>query len=326
MNVCLRLCAALLLVGAAAVRADWHYQTGQAMGTEIIVQLWHEDPAQAELAALEVLAEMRRIDQWLSPWIDTSELYKVNQTAAQAPVPISAPLFKILDKAAYMSRLSEGAFDITFASVGYRYDYRQGKAPTDAEREALLPAIDYRLVVLDKTARTVQFIHPNVRIDLGGIAKGYAVDSAIALLAAKGIAHASVSAGGDSRILGDKRGRPWMVGIKNPRDEQQLALRLPLTDTAMSTSGDYERFFFDPVTGEREHHIINPRTGKASQGVMSATVLGPSGFDTDPLSTTVFILGAERGLALIDRLPGFDAIVIDATGQVHYSRGLAAPE
>lgn len=322
----LRLLLVMLFLASTTCHADWHYQTGQAMGTEIIVQLWHEDPAQAELAALEVLAEMRRIDQWLSPWIETSELYKVNQTAAAAPVPISEPLFRILDKAAYMSRLSAGAFDITFASVGYRYDYRQGKAPTDAEREALLPAINYQLVVLDQAAQTVQFMHPNVRIDLGGIAKGYAVDTAMALLTAKGITHASISAGGDSRILGDKRGRPWMVGIKNPRDESKLALRLPLTDTAMSTSGDYERFFFDPVTGEREHHIINPRTGKASQGVMSATVLGPTGFDTDPLSTTVFILGPERGLALINRLPGFDAIVIDAKGQVHYSQGLAAPE
>ena len=206
------------LLCSASAQADWHYERAAIMGTEITVYLWHSDQNQAEIAAAEVMAEMRRIDQWLSPWISTSELYRLNAQAAKAPVPVTAELKQLLEKALYYGQLSEGAFDITFASVGYRYDYRAGQQPDDAERKRLLPAINYKLIKLDPVHNTVFFAHPDVRIDLGGIAKGYAVDRAVDILRARGVAHASVSAGGDSRVLGDKRGRPWVVGIKNPRD------------------------------------------------------------------------------------------------------------
>lgn len=320
---CALLC--LMLCVASCVRAEWHYQQAAIMGTEITVYLWHDDPVQGELAAAEVMAEMRRIDQWLSPWISTSELYQLNAGAARAPMEVSADMVQMLDKAIYYGQLSRGAFDVTFASVGFRYDYRTGQQPSDDERARLLPAVNYRLIELDRAQRQVYYRHPDLRIDLGGIAKGYAVDRAVALLRARGVEHASVSAGGDSRVIGDKRGRPWVVGIKNPRSADAVALKLPLTDTALSTSGDYERFFIDD-SGARVHHILNPRTGKASTGVMSVTVLGPTGFDTDPLSTTVFVLGVQAGLALVETLPGFDAIVIDAGGQVHYSSGLQPPQ
>ncbi|UTA47875.1 FAD:protein FMN transferase [Simiduia sp. 21SJ11W-1] len=316
---------ALILCLPCLTQAEWHYERAAIMGTEITVYLWHEQPAEARLAALEVLAEMRRIDQWLSPWIESSELSKLNAEAARAPVAVTPELMQLLAKSLYYGQLSDGAFDITFASVGFKYDYRAGIQPDEKERKRLLPAVNYQSIALDQKAGTVAFKHPDLRIDLGGIAKGYAVDRAIDLLRARGIAHASVSAGGDSRMLGDKRGRPWIVGVKNPRQEDALALRLPLADVALSTSGDYERYFIDEQ-GRRVHHIINPRTGESSEGVMSVTVMGPKGFDTDPLSTTVFVLGVARGLALIERLPQYDAIVIDAAGKVHFSSGLQPPD
>jgi FAD:protein FMN transferase len=320
----LLLALGISLVWAMSARAGWHYEQAAIMGTEITVYLWHDDQTQAELAAAEVMAEMRRVDTWLSPWIGSSELAQLNLNAARAPVVVSEELLLLLNKALDYGDLSGGAFDITFASVGYRYDYRAGRQPDADERARLLPAINYRLVQLDHQRHTVFFAHPDVRIDLGGIAKGYAVDRAVDLLRARGVNQASVSAGGDSRVIGDKRGRPWVVGIKNPRAEDAVALKLPLTDTALSTSGDYERFFID-ASGARVHHILNPRTGAASTGVMSVTVLGPLGFDTDPLSTTVFVMGVQAGLALVERLPGFEAIVIDDRGQVHYSSGLQPP-
>ncbi len=315
----------LALCVSVSAHAEWHYERAAIMGTEISVYLWHEDASQAARAAAAVMDEMRRVDQWLSPWIETSELYRLNAQAARSPVPVSPELLQLLDKSLYYGELSGGAFDITFASVGFYYDYRAGTQPAAAARERLLPAINYRRIKLDHQARTVFFDHPDLRIDLGGIAKGYAVDRAVARLREHGVTHASVSAGGDSRMLGDKRGRPWIVGVKNPRVADALALKLPLSDTAMSTSGDYERFFIDEH-GQRVHHILNPRTGQSTAGVMSVTVLGPSGFDTDPLSTTVFVLGVTKGLALIERLPNFDAIIIDAKGQVHFSSGLQAPD
>ena len=271
---------------------------------------------------------MRRIDQAFSPWIETSELYRVNQHAAKAPQPISAEMLYLLERALFYGHLTQGAFDITFASVGYLYDYRAKQQPTEKQAQALLPAVNFQRIKLNPKAATIAFDHPDVRIDLGGIAKGYAVDRAIAILRNFEVEHATVSAGGDSRVLGDRRGRPWMIGIKKPRSlpgDEEPAIVLPLQDAAVSTSGDYERYFIDPDTGERIHHIINPRTGHSAHGLVSVTVIGRDGIDTDALSTSVFVLGVEKGLALINDLPGFDCVIIDSAGTVHYSQDLIDP-
>lgn len=330
--MCFRIYAALfsslLILAAAGVQAAWHGDEQAIMGTRVNVALWLDDDAKAEQAVAAVMAEMRRIDQQYSPFIATSELSQVNELApkatAEKPLRISAELARIIDKSLFYSRLSNGAFDITFASLGRYYDYRAKLKPSERQLEELLPAINYRFIHLDTKANTLWFEHPKVYIDLGGIAKGYAVDRAIDILLAFGIKHAHVSAGGDSRVLGDKFGRPWLVGIKNPRAKDKVAITLPLEDCAISTSGDYERYFIDS-DGQRVHHIINPRTGKSPHGIVSVSVIGPNGFDTDPLTKTVFIMGPEKGLALINSLPGFDAVIITEQGKVHYSKGLEPP-
>jgi thiamine biosynthesis lipoprotein len=139
-------------------------------------------------------------------------------------------------------------------------------------------------------------------------------------LQAAGVAHASISAGGDSRIIGDRLGQPWSVGIQHPRQEDQMSAVLPLVDTAVSTSGDYERYF--EKDGVRYHHILDPDTGRSATGSWSVTILGPEATLTDALSTSVFVLGPERGLALIDQLPGIDAIIIDPNGDLRFSADL----
>jgi len=163
-----------------------------------------------------------------------------------------------------------------------------------------------------------------VRINLGGIAKGYVVERGIDLLRNRGVEHAIVTAGGDSRLLGDRRGRPWMVGIRDPREDGQVAISVPLADEAISTSGDYERFFDED--GVRYHHIIRPSTGDPASGVHSASVFGPDAVITDALSTSVFVMGVAQGLTLIGNLPDYESIVIDADGKVYYSDGLVQPE
>ena len=163
-----------------------------------------------------------------------------------------------------------------------------------------------------------------MRIDLGGFAKGYAVDNATRILRALGIRHAMVSAGGDSRVIGDKRGRPWTIGIRDPRGgAADVVAVLPLEDTSISTSGDYERYF--DAGGERFHHLIDPATGRSPASVRSVTVLAEDGLTSEALSKAVFVLGTARGLALIDSFPGVDAIVVDAAGALHYSAGLVSP-
>lgn len=315
---------------ATPVRADWFSDTQSAMGTEIRVTVWHGAAAPARVAIAEVMAEMQRIDETLSPWIDTSDLARLNATAAQSPYSLSSEFAYLIERSLHYSHLSDGAFDITFASVGWLYDYRNHKRPDAETRARLLPAINYRWLNFDASKPSLGFAHKNVRIDLGGIAKGYAVDRAIEILSARGITQATVSAGGDSRVLGSKQGRPWIIGIKNPRqqptDEREVVLNLPLVDTAISTSGDYERYFIDEQTGERIHHILNPRTGQSAQELMSVTVLGPRAVDTDALSTALFVLGMEKGMRLINRLESFDAIIIDTNGRVRYSDGLVVPD
>jgi thiamine biosynthesis lipoprotein len=303
------------------LRADWVSADEAIMGTRISVQLWHQDKHQGEAAVQAVMDEFRRLDKKLSPYIESSELALVNRTAAREPTIISQEFFRLLETSLLYSELTEGAFDITFASIGHRYDYRKGIKPTDSLIEQALPLIDYRNIRLDAAKGSVFFEKPGVRIDLGGIAKGYAVDRGIELLQQKGIAHALISAGGDSRLLGDHRGRPWHIGIQAPRNKERMAVMLPLADSAISTSGDYERFF--EQDGIRYHHIISPKTGRSADTLQSVTIIGPNATRTDALSTSVFVLGAEKGMALINRLEDVDAVIIDRYGEMITSDGFA---
>jgi thiamine biosynthesis lipoprotein len=314
---------ALLLLLPTMVRAEWFQREAAIMGTRIAVELWSEDPELAQRAMDAVIAEMRRTDDLMSTYKPDSQLSQVNAHAFERPVQVDADIIAVVERGLEMSRLSGGAFDLTYASVGYLYDYRAHQRPTGQQIEAALPGVDYRQVQVDRDARTIRFLRRGVRIDVGGIAKGYAVDRSIERLRDLGIRHAMVTAGGDTGLLGDRRGKPWVVGIRDPRNEGRMVTRLPLADEAISTSGDYERYFEED--GVRYHHILVPGTGKPARTVRSATVLGPNATLTDGLSTSVFVLGVERGMQLIARLPGVEAVIVDAEGRVYYSDGLAPP-
>ena len=314
----------ILLAGAPQANAAWVEKTAPVMGTNVSVELWHPDEKIAAQLIQRVFDEMWRIDLLMSPFREQSELSRINRQAAKAPVKISQELFDLLQKANAFSRLSQGAFDITFASVGRLYDYREGIHPDQTHLDALLPKVNFNHLLFDPRQRTLAFAVDGVQIDLGGIAKGYAVDRAIELLKTAGVAHALVSAGGDSRILGDRRGRPWHVAIRNPRERSATVVMLPLTDAAVSTSGDYERYF--EADGVRYHHILTPATGRPPNQLRSVTIIGSDATTTDALSTTVFVMGLEQGLALIETLADVEAVIIDSDSQMHYSSGLAAPE
>jgi len=314
--------ASLLLADTA--RAEWLERVEDGiMGTRIVVELWAADRAQGEAAIEAVLEEMRRVDEAMSTYKPTSELSLVNARAAREPVKISSELFDLLSTSLEYSRITHGAFDITYASVGYMYDFRKHVHPNDEQIAAALPGINYRHVQLDRNNRTVRFARPGVRIDLGGIGKGHAVDRGIAILQARGIDRALVTAGGDSRIIGDRFGKPWVVGIRHPDRKDEVIARIPLEDAALSTSGDYERYFDE--NGVRYHHILDPKTGRSPHEVRSVTVIASTATRTDGLTKTVFILGPREGLAFINGLDDADAIIIAADGKVSYSNGLAPP-
>ena len=312
------------------VFSQWYQDTFKVMGTLSHVEFWLDDyqhrltqvdnQQQARTLLLAVKEEMFRIDQQMSPYKQQSELSRINRLASSQAVKISQELFDLLTVAQDISRLSEGAFDITYASVGYQYNYRERKKPSQSDITKALPAINYQSIILDRKQKTIRFKHADVRIDLGGIAKGYAVKRCLEILKKAGIEHALVSAGGDTGLLGDRRGRPWLVGIKHPRADHKTAVHIPLVDEAISTSGDYERYFIED--GVRYHHIINPKTGDSARAVVSVSVIGKDPTYVDALSTTVFVKGLKEGLALIEKLPEFETIIIDKNQRLHFSSGL----
>jgi thiamine biosynthesis lipoprotein len=247
-------------------------------------------------------------------------LCRINREAARRPVPLSDEMFHLIQRALDFSRLTGGAFDISYAAVGQLYDYRERVRPSEALLQAARACVGWQHLQLDTQARALRFDREGVRIDLGGFAKGHAVDRAVTLLARRGVHHAYVSAGGDSRVLGDRRGRPWSVAIRDPRRPGELVAVLPLEDVSVSTSGDYERYF--DIGAERFHHLIDPATGKSPGSVRSVTILAGDGLSSEALSKAVFVMGVQRGLALVEGLRGVDAVIVDAQGVLHASSGL----
>jgi thiamine biosynthesis lipoprotein len=318
-----------LIVLAAAVfappaHAEWLQRTDAIMGTRIYVELWDENSDHGGAAIDAVMAEMHRIDDLMSHYKPESQLSQINAHAAQEPVKVDPELFDLIKLSTHYSEITEGAFDITYASVGYLYDYRRHIKPTEEQIKAALPGVNWRNMLLDQEHHTVRFERPGMRIDLGGIGKGYAVDRGIAVLQARGITHAVVTAGGDTRIIGDHMGRPWLVAIRHPDDRDKVVTRIPLSDAAMSTSGDYERYFDEK--GVRYHHIIDPHTGHSASKVRSATIIGPTATQTDGMSKTAFVLGPEKALEIINRMPEYDAVFVTPDGKVWYSNGLRPGE
>ena len=303
--------------------AEWLERTEAIMGTRVYVQLWSTDAAQGNAAIEAVMDDMRRIDDLMSHYKPESQLSQINARANREPVPVDKELFDLIKLSTYYSQITQGAFDITYASVGYLYNYPEHVHPTEAQIQDALPAVNWRNLQLDEAHHTVRFEHAGMRIDLGGIGKGYAVDRGIDILKARGFEHAVVTAGGDTRILGDHMGRPWLVAIRHPDNPQKVVTRIPLSDSAMSTSGDYERYFDED--GVRYHHIIDPHTGHSASKVRSATIIAPTATQTDGMSKTAFVLGAEKALEIINSMPEYDAVFVTPEGHVLYSDGLRPP-
>lgn len=325
---CFRFALLLLSIGsgtlaitAKVAKAEWHQNSFHIMGTLARVELWSPDKELAKSLLDETKTIIEAVNQEMSPYIESSALYRLNEKAAEGAQVVSPELFELLRLSKKFSEKTQGAFDITFASVGYLYEYREGKQPEQKDIDRLKDAINYQGLILTETNRSVKFSDPRIKIDLGGIAKGHAVDRCIDLLKRKGIKHGIVQIGGDSRIIGNRRGRPWLIGIKHPRQENQLVSKIPLENIAVSTSGDYERFFIDKK-GQRIHHIIDPQNGQSARRSQSVTILASNSTLADALSTSLFVMGFERGLKLINQLENVSAIIIDAQGKMHYSKDL----
>jgi thiamine biosynthesis lipoprotein len=317
-----RLLFALGLVPAA--HADWLTESQNIMGTRCTVELWSEDKARGQAAMASVFADMHRIDRLMSTWKEDTEISRVNREGSKHPVKVSEELFRLLQESVKYSELTRGAFDITYASVGYLYDFKKGVHPDQKSIDAALPGVDWRQMVLDEKSFTVFFKRPGMRIDLGGIAKGHSVDKGIEILQKLGITRAMVNAGGDTRIIGDRFGKPWVVGLRHPDQPGKSYLTIPIVDSAFSTSGDYERYFDED--GKRFHHIIDPKTGDSARKIRAVTVIAPTATRSDALTKSVFIMGVGEGIRFINTLPDVDAVVVPLDGKVAYSERLSPAE
>jgi FAD:protein FMN transferase len=316
-------CALCLATAPAPARAAWYSRTEAIMDTRIYVELWDTSPRHANAAIDAVMAEMHHVDDVMSDFKPDSELSRINEHAAQHPVVVSPELYDLIKLSTHYSRITGGAFDITVESVWRLYHFRRDIHPTDAQIKALLPTVGWRQLILNDRDHSIRFARPGMAIGLGGIAKGYVVDRSIDILKSMGIRHAIVTAGGDSRLLGDHRGRPWLVAIMDPWDLRKVVTMIPLANEAISTSGDYYRGFVQ--NGKRYDHILSPFTGHSAQLVRSASMIAPTATETDGMSKTAFVLGPQKTLAIMAALPQYDAVFIDPQGRVIYSKGLAPP-
>ncbi|RYE89091.1 MAG: FAD:protein FMN transferase, partial [Myxococcales bacterium] len=272
-------------------------------------------------------AEFHRLEGLMSTWIASSEVWAINDHGFERPVAVGPETFAVLERSRWASELSGGVFDITFEAMKglWRFDHDlDGRVPDARDVAARRVFVDHRDVRLDAARREVRLRRPETRINLGGIAKGYAVDRAAQRLLAGGLTSFIVQAGGDLYVHGRKPdGSPWIVGVRDPRGpESSFFGSLAVEDHAFSSAGDYERSFLRD--GRRYHHILDPRTGYPATASRGVTVWAPDAFTADAIDDAVFILGPDRGLALCEQLPSCGAVIVDADNKVWVSSRLTS--
>jgi thiamine biosynthesis lipoprotein len=299
-------------------------RAGEAMGTVVEIKVWSADDTRARAAIGEAFDEIARIERLMTTWRDDSDISRLNAAAGVTPVTVSPETLECIERSLEFSRRSHGAFDVTYYALKGLWKFDQDlepKLPDPVELKRRIKLIDYRKLVVDHDKRTLFLQEKGMAVNLGGIAKGYAVDRATAILRKRGFPDAIVQAGGDLMLSGSKSGKPWMAGIRDPRGPRDAYFaRARVTDHAFSTAGDYERFFF--VGGKRYHHIIDPKTGYPATRARSVTIFAPDATTADGLDDPLLILGPKEGLAIVDAMPGVGAVIVDADNKVHVSKAL----
>ena len=310
---------------ATAPAAPPFERTHQTMGTELRVTVYGADDARADAAAAAVFPEVDRPDAMMSVWKDGSDIVRLNAAAGDRAVPVSAETREVLGIARQISEQTGGTFDLTFGALSglWKFDYqdKDNSIPDKKEIAKRLPLVNYRDLVVDEDARTAELKRKGMRVNLGGIGKGYAVDRAVDIMRRSGLHDFMIQAGGDMYVAGKRGNRPWRLGIRDPRGPaDKIFAALDLTDGTFSTSGDYERFFMKD--GRRYHHIIDLSVGEPARLSRSVTLVTERAVIADALAKGVFILGPDAGMALIERTPGVQGVIVSAKNEVSISSGL----
>jgi thiamine biosynthesis lipoprotein len=292
------------------VQADGGYR--QVMGTIAHIVAVAPDEKRANISIESAFTMLAVVEKLMSDYDPASQLSVVNEGAYESQVKVSGPLFEVLAAAVEYSKKTDGAFDVTIGPVvdAWRKAAGEERKPTDEELAAAKERVGYEKLLLDAENRTVKFAVEGMRLDLGGIAKGYAIDRAVKSMRASGAVGGMVDVGGDIRCFGKRKdnAQQWLVGLQNPEVEGDLLLKLRLNDTAVATSGDYRRFVL--IDGQRYSHIFDPARSTSAQNLTSVTIIAPTAMQADILATAVSVMGEEKGLKLIESTPNTEAIII----------------
>lgn len=294
-----------------------------SMDTIVTISVVSKSEDKALIAINKVMGEMEKLSTFVDFYSDVSELSAINRNAGKKPVNVSPETIDLVKEAKSVAKLTGGAFDPTIGVISKLWDFNNMIRPDQKDINERLKLVSYNNIIINEEKSTVFLKKTGMLMDLGGIAKGYAADMAVEILSSSGIKSALVSVAGDIRAYGLKPdGNPWMIGIRDPRPvsaTENIMAALPLKDLAISTSGDYQRFF--ETEGTRYHHLLAPQTGMPASGCQSVSVIADRAVMSDALSTAVFIMGPEKGLAFLDKI-GYQALIIDFYGQLHISEGL----
>lgn len=266
--------------------------------------------------------EIGKINQWMSDWLPSSELSKVNQASGARPVVVSKDLLHVVQETLAISKASDGAMDPTFNALWGTYNFKKGqeRRATDEELKERLPLINWKNVVVDEAASTLFLKQPGMKLGLGAVGQGYAVDRAVALLKARGYEGGYADGSGDTLFWGTKSdGKLWTTAVRDPRDPSKIITRFYGTDVAITTCGDDEKFFMEG--GERVHHVIDPKTGRSANRSRQVTVIARRAFDADAWDTAAFVMGPVAAAPVLEKL-GMQAVMVSGDGKVTFTKGL----
>nr|WP_319569606.1 FAD:protein FMN transferase [uncultured Draconibacterium sp.] len=313
----------LVTLGLSGYSQQPYKRTLKLMGSRFDITVVANNELEGNGYIDMAVAEIQRIEKLISSWDANSETSAINKNAGIQAVKVSPELFALIERAIRISELTDGAFDISYASMDriWHFDGSMTKMPSEETIAASVAKVGYKNIVLDKAASTVFLKKEGMKIGFGAIGKGYAADKAKALLMSKGVSAGIINASGDMNTWGKQPdGSYWKVAITNPMNKNKAFALLPIKNGAVVTSGDYEKYV--KFNGIRYTHIIDPRTGYPAHGIISATVFAPKAELADALATSVFVMGIDVGLDRINQLPQIECIIVDDKGNIHQSENI----
>ena len=300
-----------------------HKKKYSVLGSPFEITVIGKDTVEGNLFCKEAFGEVKRIENLISDWIPTTQVSKINQNAGIKPVKVDLEVFDLLERAMKISKLTNGAFDISYASMDkiWKFDGSMKQMPTEEEIKNSVEKVGYQNIIFNSKDTTVFLKNKGMKLGLGGIGQGYIADKIKELLQSKGCKAGLVNVSGDISTWGTQLdGTPWTVAIINPMNKNKVFATFPLKDSAVETSGSYEKYV--TFNGIRYSHIIDPRTGYPSSGIVSVSVFAKQTELADALATGIFVMGVEVGLDLVNQIKGIECIIVDDKGTIHTSKGI----